>query len=141
VAGISRAFGWAEDAKLRDSALQNEFMEEHREKVWGALMLLFASFLSDIERAARIRGLRLGPGMEVEKLEGEELKKFLSEEVNGSGIVIKDYKGMNDLLGALRKVVFEFNPTDEKTSGGGQGGPLGGTRVSGDLNVQLIIEK
>ena len=144
VAGISRAFGWSADAKRRDAAIQNEFLEEHRKTVDETQKLLFASIVHDIQMEAGLRGIRVDPeNGALQVMTPEDMKKFyeqMKENGAGSRITVKDWKGMNDLLMALRKVIFEFHPTDEG-SGAPSGGPLAGTRVGGDLNVQLIIEK
>lgn len=141
VAGISRAFRWTEDAKLRDSAIQNEFLEENRRSVTDAQKLIFASIVHDIQMEAGMRGIRVdAENGALQVMTAEDMKAFMVSKKGFNGIPVKDWKGMNDLLNALRRVVFEFHPTDEG-SGAGEKGPLSGTRVSGDLNVQLIIEK
>jgi len=148
---VAKAFKWSEDAKDRDSAINDAFVEEHRQQINRARNLIFQSILKDVEAEALKRGIKVMPEdkrlkylseKEMEdlfiKTEKRVKMKFKPTQYR-KVLSVDNYKEMNDLLNALRKVVYEWQPGEAVPAARGVGGFS--PTVKGNLNVQLIIEK
>lgn len=140
---VAKAFGWYEDAKDRDGALNDAFVEEHRAHVNKARKLMFFSIVKDIEVMAARRGISMGVNRNLMDLNDEQMKKVVAKldkkKEMRQYLHIDSYKEMNDLINALRKVVYEWQPSELSPATRGVGGFS--PTVKGNLNVQLIIEK
>lgn len=136
----AKAFGWVHDAEQRDNSISDPFYEKHQAEIDKTRLELFRYFCTALQTELKRQAFEISDSDIIEKIRAGDLggatsewsTKDWTEFVKKLNVRASGYKDMLHVIEGIQKVVFEWNPNKQASTG------KTGITIPGDNNRILI---